>query len=140
MLSSFVALIFQLLAQTGPPGSNPDPMPSPPPGMGDGGAGQPGSMLTPLLMFGALFLLMYLFVFRPQTKRDQEEKSMLEKLKKDDHVVTKGGMYGVVVNLKDDEVTLRIDENQNTKVRFQKSAIAAILGEDDKNKGDAKKS
>ena len=64
---------------------------------------------------------------------------MLEKLKKNDHVVTKGGMHGVVMNVKDDTVTLKIDEQQNVKVTFQKNAIATILGEDDTSKTEEKK-
>ena len=55
-------------------------------------------------------------------------------MKKNDHVVTKGGMHGVVMNVKDDEVVLKIDEQQNVKVRFQKCAIATILGEDKESK------
>jgi preprotein translocase subunit YajC len=81
-----------------------------------------------------LFAIMYFVLLKPQKQREQEEKSMLEKLKKNDHVVTKGGMYGVVMNVKDDEVVLRIDEKQDVKVRFQKSAIAGIVGDEDKNK------
>ena len=130
MLGSCAALFLQLLAQA--PTDAGDPMPVEP------GPGPQQSMLPTLLMFGAIFFLMYLFVFRPQSKKEAEEKSMLERIKKDDHVVTKSGIFGVVVNVKDDEVTLRIDENQNTKVRFQKSAIAAILGEDDKSKSEKK--
>lgn len=134
MLSSAVALVLQVLAQAAPGGDAP-------PGdlPGQGGAGQ-GAGFMNLILIGGMVLVMWLFVFRPQNKREQEEKSMLEKLKKDDHVVTKGGLFGVVVNVKDDEVTLRIDENNGTKVRFKKDAIASILTDDDKKKADGKTS
>ncbi len=103
---------------------------------GAGGAGQQGGgslfgMLPFLVLIG---VFMWLAVIKPQKQRENEEKSLLEKLKKNDHVVTKGGMHGVVMNVKDDEVVLKVDEQQNVKVRFQKSAIAAILGEEDKSK------
>lgn len=126
-MSTFVALLCLVLAQ----GDTPPPDPGDPPSS--------GGLLSPLIMFGAVFVLMWLFVLRPQKQREQEEKSMLDRLKKNDKVVTKGGLFGVVMNVKDDEVVLRIDETQNVKVRFQRSAIAAILGEDDKAKAEEKK-
>lgn len=104
-----------------------------------GGASGGGGLLGMLPFFVLIGVFMWLAVIKPQKARENEEKSLLEKLKKNDHVVTKGGMHGVVMNVKDDEVVLKIDEQQNVKVRFQKSAIAAILGEEDKSKTEEKK-
>ncbi len=121
MLASLLAFTSFLAQEGGAPPEHPGE----PPG---------GSPLSPIFMFGALFVIFWLFVLKPQKQRENEEKSMLDRLKKNDHVVTKGGMLGIVMNVKDDEVTLKIDEQQNVKVRFQKSAIAAILTDDDKSK------
>ncbi|MEZ0231064.1 MAG: preprotein translocase subunit YajC [Planctomycetota bacterium] len=111
------------------------------PGAGGGGGSQQGGggLLGMLPFFVLIGVFMWLAVIKPQKAKENEEKQLLEKLKKNDHVVTKGGMYGVVMNVKDDEVVLKIDEQQNVKVRFQKSAIAAILGEEDKSKTEEKK-
>lgn len=86
--------------------------------------------LTPtLVMFGLLFAIMYFLIWRPQRRRDDERKEMLKRLKKNDHVITSGGIHGVVTSLKEDEVTLRVDDTQNVRMRFARSAIAGIVGE-----------
>lgn len=123
-----VALIF--LAQGEPPPVDPGPQPVEP-GAADAGAG--GTQM--MIMMFAVLAFMYLLVFRPQQKKEAEEKQKLEKLKKNDHVVTRGGMYGVVMNVTDKEVVLKVDENQNVKIRFQKAAIADIVSD----AGEAKK-
>jgi preprotein translocase subunit YajC len=57
---------------------------------------------------------------------------MLGALKKNDRVVTVGGMYGVVTNVhfEADEVTLKVDESNNTKIRVTLGSIARVLGEE----------
>jgi preprotein translocase subunit YajC len=55
---------------------------------------------------------------------------MLKKLQKNDKVVTTGGIFGVVTSVKEDEVTLKVDDTQNVKIRFTRSAIAGIIGDD----------
>ncbi len=92
-----------------------------------GGAGAPGpggalgSMLLPLVMFVAIYFLM----IRPANKRQQEQEAdrdrMLKALRKDDQVVTKGGMVGKITGLSDTEVTLEISER--VRVKFLRSAI-----------------
>jgi preprotein translocase subunit YajC len=133
MLSPLLGFLM-FLAQEVPPENVGD---TPPGGAAAQGGG--GSVLGMLPLFVLIGVFMWLAIIKPQKQKDQEEKQILEKLKKNDHVVTKGGLHGVVMNVKDDEVVLRIDEQQNVKVRFQKNAIAAILGEDDKAKTDEKK-
>ena len=70
----------------------------------------PGSLaqLFPMLL---IFGVMYFLMIRPQMKQQKELAQMQSKLKKNDEVVTVGGLYGTVVNLKDSVVTLRIDDN-----------------------------
>lgn len=135
MSSSLLALSLQFfcfLAQEAPPEF---PAADPAPGGGGGG----GSIFSMLPFFVLIGVFMWLAVIKPQKQKENEEKQLLDKLKKNDHVVTKSGMHGVVMNVKDDEVVLRVDEQQNVKIRFQKNAIAAILGEDDKSKTEEKK-
>ncbi len=51
---------------------------------------------------------------------------MIEAVEKGDRVVTIGGILGTVISVQDHEVTLKVDENSNAKIRFQKSAIASV--------------
>lgn len=92
----------------------------------DGGGSGLLSMLLPFLAIGVLF---YLLLIRPQRVQQQKHQAMLEAVKKNDRVVTIGGIYGVVVNVQreSDEVTLRIDENNNTRIRVTFGAVARVL-------------
>ncbi len=94
------------------------------------------SMLLPLIVIG---IIGYLLLFRPQQKEQAARRKMLENLKKNDRVVTIGGIYGVVANVHRDadEVTLKVDENTNTKIRVTTAAISRVLsaaGESDDSK------
>lgn len=71
-----------------------------------------------------IFVVFYFLLIRPQKKQQQEHKSMLSELKKNDDVVTSGGMHGTIVNLQDDVVVLRVDEN--TRIKVQKSAVSRV--------------
>jgi preprotein translocase subunit YajC len=94
---------------------------------GSGAAGAL-SMLPALMMIMVLF---YFLMIRPERRKQASHKALLEGLKKNDRVVTIGGIYGVVMNVQRDadEVTLKIDEANNTKIRVQFSAIARVVAE-----------
>lgn len=77
--------------------------------------------LAPVAM---IFVVFYFLLIRPQKKQQQEHAKMLTELKKNDEVVTSGGIHGTISNLQDDIVVLRIDEN--TRMKVQKSAIARV--------------
>ncbi len=85
---------------------------------------QPGpfAMLFPIAM---MFLIFYVLVFRPQAKARKAHEQMLKNLKKNDAVVTSGGMFGTVVNVKPDAITLRVDEN--VRIDVEPSAIARLV-------------
>jgi preprotein translocase subunit YajC len=83
------------------------------------------SPLAMLPMFGMVFLIFYLLVFRPQSKARKEHEQMLRGLKKHDEVVTSGGIFGTVLNVKPDAVTLRIDEN--VRVDVERSAVVRLV-------------
>jgi preprotein translocase subunit YajC len=70
----------------------------------------------------AMFAIFYFLIIRPQQKRTKEHKSMLESLSKGDKVVTTGGILGTIIGVRDDVVTLRIEEN--TKIEVLLSNIA----------------
>ncbi|MEZ6102602.1 MAG: preprotein translocase subunit YajC [Pirellulaceae bacterium] len=96
-------------------------------------------VLMQVLPFAAIGILFYLMLIRPESQKRQQLAQKLSELKKNDRVVTVGGIYGTVVNVtKDsDDVTIRIDENNNTRVRILRSAISRIVsGEDGGSKAD----
>ena len=105
------------------------------------GAGGGGQLMQLLFMVGFMFFIFYFIVIRPQRQRERERMEMLSKIKKNDHVLTTGGIYGTVMNVKDDEVALRIDESSNVRVRFARSSIVGVVapkGKDkDKNGGES---
>jgi preprotein translocase subunit YajC len=91
-------------------------------------ADTPGIM-NMVLMFGSMFAIFYFLLLRPQRKAEQERVTMQGKIKKNDHVITSGGLKGVVTSVKDDEVTLKVDETNNVRIRFQRSAIVQVVSE-----------
>jgi preprotein translocase subunit YajC len=84
-------------------------------------AASPLAMLVP---FAMMFLIFYLLVFRPQSKARKEHEQMIKNLKKNDEVVTTGGLFGTIVNVKPGSVTLRIDDN--VRVEVESSAIIRL--------------
>lgn len=94
-----------------------------------GGNTSGGSPLMQLLPFAAIAVLFWFLLIRPESKKRAEHTKMLDNLKKNDRVVTAGGLFGTVVNGQKgtEEVVLKIDENNNTRVRVLRSAIARIL-------------
>lgn len=87
-------------------------------------------MLFPLAL---IFLLFYFLIMRPERRKQADHKSLLESLKKNDRVITIGGIYGVVANVQrdDDRVTLKIDEANNTKIDVTFNSIARVLVENE---------
>lgn len=95
---------------------------------------QEGAAPLAQLMFPLLIILMlgYFLLVRPQQREQANRRQMIEQLKKNDRVVTIGGIYGVVTNVRRDadEVTIKVDETSNTKLRMTLSAVSKVLGED----------
>ena len=88
-----------------------------------GAAGQNagGGSISFILMLALMFLVMYLFMIRPQRKQQKELEAMRNALKKGDKVVTAGGIYGTVAEV--DERTVLIKVDGETKLRVDKSSI-----------------
>jgi preprotein translocase subunit YajC len=82
------------------------------------------------IFLGLMFVLMYVILFRGPRKKQQEHKQMMQTLAKNDRVQTIGGIIGTVVDTKDDEITLKIDESNNTKIKVVRSAISRNLSKD----------
>lgn len=86
--------------------------------------GGDGNMLMTLITFGAVILIFYFMIIRPQNKKQKETQRMLAELKKGDKIVTIGGLHGVVDFVDGETVILEVDKNVTLK--FSKSAIATV--------------
>jgi preprotein translocase subunit YajC len=89
-----------------------------------GGGGAPSALINfaPLIL---VFFVFYLLLIRPQQKKAKEHQSMLGQLKKNDEVVTSGGIYGKVVALTDSIVTLEVAPN--VRIRVNRPQISEIV-------------
>ncbi len=79
-------------------------------------------------MFAIIAFIVYFLMIRPQGKEKKRRQEMLGMLKKNDRVITIGGIVGTVTTVRDDEVTLKVDESSNTKITFSRSAIQRVMG------------
>lgn len=89
--------------------------------------GQPGGMLGLLAPFLLMGMIFYFILIRPQSKDKKRRAEMLSKIRKNDRVVTIGGIVGTVATVKEDEVTLKVDESNNTKITFSRAAIQRVV-------------
>jgi preprotein translocase subunit YajC len=88
---------------------------------GEGG----GSMVSTIIMFGAIFLIFYFMIIRPQQKKAKERTKLLSNLEKGDKVVTSGGIHGIISGL--DEKTCLLQVSDNLKMKVERSAIGTVL-------------
>ena len=93
-----------------------------------------GGLLPPMIMIAVFY---YFMLLRPRARDEKKRKVILDGLKKNDRVVTAGGIMGSVANISNDgtEVTLKVDDN--TRIKFRRSSISSVLTDE---KDDAAKS
>lgn len=94
---------------------------------GNAAANPPPSWMPLLVTFGPIAVLFYFLLVRPNQKRERDRQGMINAIKKNDHVVTIGGIKGVVSSLEGDEIELRVDDRTGTRIVFTKSAIARVI-------------
>jgi len=85
---------------------------------------------TQLLFLGLMLIVFYFLLFRGPRKKQHEHKQMVQSLSKNDKVRTIGGIIGTVVDIKGDEITLKVDESNNTKIKIVSSAIGKNLSKE----------
>ena len=93
--------------------------------MAPSGNGGGGSFISTIVMFGAIFLIFYFMIIRPQQKRAKEREKMLSNIQKGDKVVTSGGLHGVIAGL--DEKTVLLQVGDNIKLKYERSAISSVI-------------
>lgn len=83
--------------------------------------------MFPIIVFVGL---MYFFVFRSRKGNDKQRDAMLKQMKRGDRVQTIGGIMGTIVEARETEVVVKVDEGNNTKIKFARSAIARVIEEE----------
>lgn len=80
------------------------------------------SMLANILLWGGIILVFYFFMIRPQQKKQKDQKSFVDSLKKGDNVVTIGGLHGRITTV--DATTVVLEVDRGVKMTFEKSSIS----------------
>src|SRR5436309_5302023 len=106
-----MSILVTILAQSHPAA------PAPSPGVGFG-------LFVPFIF---IFIIMYFMLFRPQKKRQQEQQRLVSALKTGDKVVTNAGIHGLIANVKETTVMLKVADN--VKIEVEKSSVANVVKE-----------
>jgi len=88
----------------------------------DGGAKKP---FSPLILIGGIFVIMYFLMIRPQKKKQKEKMAMLSGVEPGDKIISIGGIYGEVKQVKENSVRVQIDDR--TRIELAKSSISTIV-------------
>jgi preprotein translocase subunit YajC len=91
----------------------------------DAPAQKPGLMSGQLIMIVLMFVVMYFLLFRGPRKQQKEQAKMRSSIAKNDRILTIGGIYGTVLDVNDKEVTIKIDESTNAKMKISLSAVSS---------------
>ena len=94
---------------------------------GESGPANPLAMWLPIIL---IFAIMYFLIFRPQAKKQKQQRMMLDALQKGDNIVTVGGIYGTIVGIKEKENTIIVKISENTKVELSRGSVAKVLGKE----------
>ena len=88
------------------------------------GPASPGGGFGFFVPFIFIFVIMYFIMIRPQTRRQKEQQKLIGTLKTGDKVVTNSGIHGLIANVKDSTVVVKVADN--VKIEMEKSAIASV--------------
>src|SRR5690242_875234 len=103
--------VFELLAMFSPPaGTEPNPT---------------GQMLQMVVTFGILGVMFYFLLFRPQQKQRKEQEELLKNVKTGDKVLLNSGIFGIVSNVKDKSLMVKIADN--VKIEVLKTAVGSVV-------------
>lgn len=100
-------MLLNLLAQTAAPA---------------GAASNPIASFIPIIL---IFIIMYFVLFRPQMRRQKEQARLVSALKTGDRVVTTSGIHGMITNVKDTTVTVKVADN--VKLEMEKTAVTNVV-------------
>ncbi len=86
--------------------------------------GNPMMQFLPLLII--MFAIMYFLIIRPQKTKEKKRLELISNVRKQDRIVTTGGVHGVVTTVKENEVLIRVDDAKDVKLKIDKSAITSV--------------
>ena len=87
---------------------------------------------NPLIMMGLMVVMFYFLLIRPQQKQRKEQQARVAALKSGDKIVTSAGIHGIVHNVKDNTVVVKVAEG--TMIEFDKMAVTAVNKKDSESK------
>ena len=98
---------------------------------GDGG----GGLMWFFIMFTGIIFIMWILLVSPQKKQEERLRKMLNALEKNDRVMTVGGLIGTVhsIDKEQNEIVLKVDESNNTRVRFHLTAVNTVFPKEGAN-------
>ena len=91
---------------------------------GSGAAGGPSPIVS-IMPIALMFVVLYFLLIRPQQKRTREHESMIDNLKRNDEVVTSGGIYGRIQSIADKVLVVEIAPN--VRVRLDRSQVTSVV-------------
>lgn len=97
------------------------------PGGAEGFFKGPMGQLMPIFLF---FIMMMIFMSRSSARQRREQEARIAAVKKNDKVITSAGIIGIVFAINDNEVTLKVDETSNTRIKVLKSSIMHVNPDD----------
>ena len=104
-----------------------------------GGGGAPGGLLgNPMVFMVLMFVMMYFVLIRPQRTRQKQHEALIKSIKAGDHIVTAGGVHGIIASVKDTTVMVKVADN--VRVEYDRTAIATVKKAADKIEETADKS
>lgn len=96
------------------------------PASGNGGA---GSSFTPFILMGGVFVVFYFMLIRPQNQRQKQQQALIASMKTGDKVITAGGMHGLIANVKETTVIVKVADN--VKIEVDKASITSVTKRSD---------
>ena len=93
------------------------------------------SLVVPMLL---IFVVLYFMMIRPQRKQAKEREAMISNIKKNDHILTNGGIYAIVDKVKEKEIIVKIDEKSDVRVRLSRTAVAGVVKDSGREEKPAK--
>ncbi len=85
-----------------------------------------GSFMTLLIPFALMFAILYFLIIRPQRQKEKHRREMVENIRKNDRIVTSGGIHGVVISVKEKDIVVRVDDAKDVKLKIDRSAVTTV--------------
>ena len=119
-MTTLVTTFLTILAQTKPAAG-----PAPAGGISD-------MLRGPFPLIIGLMLVWMFFMSNSKRKQEKQKQELLNSMKRGDRIQTIGGILGTVVEVRDNEVVVKVDEGNNTKIKFTRASVSRVVREEDK--------